>query len=141
MAQLMPHRNLLNSFSKLPVRMQKRVADFIDRFQQNPADPALHLHHLRESMVDPKVRGANLPDGYRAILIAPERGDTYLLVHIDTHDAAYAWARNKRFEVHERTGVFQMFNADEVREAAEEQRRESAAVADYPLSRLSDEDL
>jgi AAA domain len=141
MAQLMLHRNLLKSFGKLPVRVQRRVADFIDRFQQNPADPALHLHHLTESMVDPKVRGANLPDGYRAILIAPERGDTYLLVHIDTHDAAYAWARNKRFEVHERTGVFQMFNADEVREAAEEQRRESAAVPDYPLSRLSDEDL
>jgi len=141
MAQLMLHRNLLKSFGKLPVRVQKRVADFIDRFQQNPADPALHLHHLRESMVDSKVRGANLPDGYRAILIAPEQGDTYLLVHIDTHDAAYAWAQNKHFEVHERTGVFQMFNADEVREAAQEQRRGSAAVADYPLSRLSDEDL
>ena len=81
MAQLMLYRNLLKSFGKLPVRVQKRVADFIDRFQQNPADPALHLHPLRESMVDPKVRGANLPDGYRAILIAPERGDTYLLVH------------------------------------------------------------
>jgi hypothetical protein len=141
MAQLMLHRNLLKSFGKLPVRVQKRVADFIDRFQQNPADPALHLHHLRESMVDPKVRGANLPDGYRAILIAPEQGDTYLLVHIDTHDAAYAWAQNKHFEVHERTGVFQMFNADEVRAAAKEQRRESSTVADYPLSRLSDEDL
>jgi len=40
MAQLMLHRNLLKSFGKLPVRVQKRVADFIDRFQRNPADPA-----------------------------------------------------------------------------------------------------
>ena len=92
-------------------------------------------------MVDPKVPGADLPDGYRAIIIAPERGDTYLLVHIDTHDAAYAWARNKRFEVHEMTGVFQIFNADEVNAAVEDQRRDDRAAEDYPLVRLSDDEL
>jgi hypothetical protein len=60
MATLMMHRNLLKQFGKLPVRVQKRMADFIERFQSNPADPALHLHPLRETMVDPKVRGADL---------------------------------------------------------------------------------
>ena len=92
-------------------------------------------------MIDPKVRGADLPDGYLAIIIAPERGDTYLLVHIDTHDAAYAWARNKRFEVHEITGVFQIFNADEVTAAAEERKNDYTAAEDYPLVRLSDDEL
>lgn len=141
MATLMMHRNLLKQFGKLPVRVQKRMADFIERFQSNPADPALHLHPLRETMVDPKVRGADLPDGYRAIIIAPERGDTYLLVHIDTHDEAYAWARNKRFEVHEMTGVFQIFNAAEVNAAVEDPRRDDRAAHDYILVRLSDDEL
>jgi AAA domain len=141
MATLMMHRNLLKQFGKLPVRVQKRMADFIERFQSNPADPALHLHPLRETMVDPKVRGADLPDGYRAIIIAPERGDTYLLVHIDTHDEAYAWARNKRFEVHEMTGVFQIFNAAEVNAAVGDPRRDDRAAHDYILVRLSDDEL
>jgi hypothetical protein len=48
MATLMMHRNLLKQFGKLPVRVQKRMADFIERFQSNPADPALHLHPLRD---------------------------------------------------------------------------------------------
>jgi hypothetical protein len=141
MATLMLHRNVLKQFGKLPVRVQKRMADFIERFQRNPADPAIHLHALRETMLDPKVRGADFPDGYRAIVIAPERGDTYLLVHIDSHDEAYAWARNKRFEVHEVTGVFQIFNADEINAAAQEQHRASQSVVDYPLRQLTDDEL
>ena len=40
------------------------------------------------------------------------------LVHIDAHDKAYEWARNKRFEVHGMTGVFQVFDAEEVQAAA-----------------------
>ena len=118
MATLMLHRNVLKQFGKLPVRVQKRMANFIERFQQNPADPAIHLHALKETMLDPKVRGADFPDGYRAVIIAPECGDTYLLVHMDSHDEAYAWARNKRFEVDEVTGIFQIFNADEINAAA-----------------------
>ena len=72
-------------------------------------------------MADPKVRGANLPDGYRAIIIAPEKGDTYLMVYIDAHDKAYDWAKNKRFEMHPRTGVFQVFDVEEMVNAIEEQ--------------------
>jgi hypothetical protein len=141
MATLMLHRNLLKQFAKLPVRVQKRLAEFIERFQRNPADPAIRLHALKEATLDPKVRGAELPDGYRAIIIAPERGDTYLLVHIDTHDEAYAWARHKRFEVHEVTGVFQIFNAEEINAAAEQQRGTYREAEGHPLRRLSDEAL
>ena len=32
MATLMMHRNLLKQFGKIPVRVQKRMADFIERF-------------------------------------------------------------------------------------------------------------
>lgn len=141
MAQLMMHRNVLKSFHKLPTKVQKKVAEFMDRFQADPAEPALHVHKLDEMMVDSKVRGANLPDGYRAILIAPEKGDTYLMVHIDAHDKAYAWARNKRFEMHPKTGVFQVFDIQEI-EAAVDQQREAYAPADnYPLTCLSYDDL
>ncbi len=142
MANLMIHRNLLDKLNDLPLKVRKRVADFVGRFQANPQDPAIGLHALKEMMVDPKVRGAKLPDGYRAIIVAPLKGDTYLLVHIDSHDKAYQWARNKRFEVHAHTGCFQLFDLEEVKavEARPEWQVEVAEAA-YPLSLFTDDEL
>jgi mRNA-degrading endonuclease RelE of RelBE toxin-antitoxin system len=142
MAKLMVHRNILKNFSKLPSKVQKRVSELIEEFQQDPHSEAIGLHPLKEMMIDPKVRGVKkLPDGYRAIVIAPEKGDTYLLVHIDTHDQAYDWAKNKRFEVHEMTGVFQVFDAEEIESKAKETLQPKPKAADYPLRRLSDDEL
>lgn len=141
MAKLMLHRNLLKNFGKLPVKVQKRVSEWIDIFQRDPHDPSIGLHGLEEMMVDPKVRGGDLPGGYRAIVVSPDKGDTYLLVHIDTHDKAYAWARNKRFEVHESTGIFQVFDVEEIQAAAEKQNGVKPPLEDYPLSSLTDDDF
>lgn len=142
MAQLMVHRNILKHFHHLPSKVQKRISELIDEFQRDPHSPAIGLHPLPGTMLDPKVRGVKkLPDGYRAIVIAPEQGDTYLLVHVDAHDKAYDWAKNKRFEVHGMTGVFQVFDAEQVAAAARESHAPETAPLDYPLSQLSDEDL
>ena len=142
MAKLMVHRNILKSFHKLPSKVQKRVSELIEEFQHDPQSPAVGMHPLPGTMLDPKVRGVKkLPDGYRAIVIAPEKGDTYLLVHIDAHDKAYDWAKKKRFEVHGMTGVFQVFDAEEVQTVADEAAYEKPFLPDYPLARLSDEEL
>ncbi|MCP4754369.1 MAG: UvrD-helicase domain-containing protein [Proteobacteria bacterium] len=142
MANLMLHRNIFRNFSKLPLKIQKRLSEFIDKFQKDPSDGSLHLHSLKESVIDPKVRGANLSDDYRAIVIAPEKGDTYLLMHIDKHDAAYQWAKNKRFEIHRKTGVFQVFDVAEVEEIADDRGEEvPAPIDDYPLQTFSAEEL
>src|SRR5437868_688674 len=142
MARLMVHRNILKNFHRLPSKVQKRVSELIEEFQRDPHSEAIGLHPLKEAMLDPKVRGVTkLPDGYRAIVIAPEKGDTYLLVYIDAHDRAYAWAKNKRFEVHEMTGVFQVFDAEEVQNVASAAPQPTTAPTEYALSRLSDDDL
>lgn len=140
MARLMVHRQILKSFHKLPSKVQKRVAELIDEFQRDPMSPDIGLHPLKESMLDPKVRSVTkLPDGYRAIVIAPERGDTYLLVHIDSHDEAYQWARNRRFEVHEATGVFQVFDPEVVATLTPPQT--TTIQVTYPLDRFNDDEL
>ncbi len=144
MAQLMVHRNILKTFHKLPSKVQKRVSELISEFQEDPHSPAIGMHALPGTMLDPKVRGIRkFPDGYRAIVIAPDKGDTHLLVHIDAHDKAYDWAKNKRFEVHKMTGIFQVFDAEEVEQVVQEvsHEPEEAAVPDYPLAKLSDEEL
>jgi len=142
MAKLMVHRQILKTFHKLPGKVQKRVAELIGEFQQDPHSDAIGLHPLTASMLDPKVRSVTkLPDGYRAIVIAPEKGDTYLLVHIDTHDAAYAWAKNKRFEVHEMTHVFQVFDVESVQTAAQGTPPPEKSAPGYALCQFSDDDL
>ena len=94
-------------------------------------------------MRDPKVRGVKkLPDGYRAIVIAPDKGDTYLLVHIDAHDKAYDWAKNKLFEIHTMTGVFQIIDSIEVEQATQEPEfKQYETKPDYPLGGMSEEQL
>lgn len=141
MAQLMVHRDVLKNFGRLPVQVQKRIADFVDRFRDNPNDPALRLHSLKESMLDPKVCGAELPNGFRAILVAPEKGDTFIMVHVDKHDDAYAWAKNKRFEVHGATGVFQVFDSETVAAKTEASGGAPTGGVEYPLAHLSDDEL
>jgi hypothetical protein len=142
MATLMIHRQILKQFHKLPSKVQKRVAELIEEFQRDPYAEAIGLHPLPEMMLDPKVRGiTKFPDGYRAIVIAPDKGDTYLLVHIDTHDRAYQWARKKRFEVHEMTGVFQVFDAEELHTVVQETSQPALPTSRYPLSQLSDDEL
>ena len=142
MAKLMVHRNILKMFHKLPSKVQKRVSELIEEFQHDPQSPAIGLHPLPGTTLDPKVRGVKkLPDGYRAIVIAPEKGDTYLLVHVDAHDKAYEWAKNKRFEVHGMTGVFQVFDAEEVQSVAQEAVPAQPVIPAYPLAQLSDEQL
>ena len=141
MAKLMLHRQILRDFHKLPNKVQKRISEWIELFQKNPKDPSIGLHSVAEGMADPKVRGGDLPGGYRAIIIAPDKGDTYLLVYVDAHDKAYDWARNKRFEVHEMTGLFQVFDAQEFQTAIQERHEPAVPVSKYPLGKLSDDDL
>ena len=143
MAQLMMHRKILKHFHKLPSKVQKRVSELIDEFQRDPQSPAIGLHPLTDTMRDPKVRGVKkLPDGYRAIVIAPDKGDTYLLVHIDAHDKAYDWAKNKLFEIHKMTGVFQIIDSVEIEQATQVPKfKQFESKPDYPLGKMTEEEL
>ena len=142
-ATLLISSDIFRDLHKLPRQVQKRVAEFHREFQQNPDDPKLYVHKLDAFMTDSKVRGAEVTREYRAILIKPDQGNTWLLVKIDKHDDAYDWAKNKRFEVHQSTGVFQVFDKQEIEEVVEEKKSEFKRVFDqeYPLQRLTDDDL
>jgi len=142
MAELMLHREVLRNFGQLPQKVQKGISDLIRDFHVDHTSPSIGLHSLKATMKDPKVRGANLPEGFRAIVIAPEKGDKYLLMHVDKHDAAYAWAKNKRFEIHGATGVFQVFEVEEAERAVQSKATTKAPpVNEYPLNLLSDQEL
>ncbi len=116
MPQVAISDEFLKSFTKLPKQEQRRARKAIEKFRREPTTAALNYEPIH-NMVDKKVRTIRVSDAYRAIVIKPPKGDVYLVVWVDHHDEAMAWARKKRFEVNPRSGALQVF---EVRDAVAE---------------------
>lgn len=142
MSQLMMHRGVLKDFGRLPSKVQKKVYELIRKFEEDSTQASINLEHINAAR-DSKVRSARVGDDYRAIVIAPEQGDTFLLMHVDHHDEAYAWCKNKQFEAHGAIGTLQVFDVEEVGRvvAPPEQAESSVTEKHYPLDDLSDRDL
>ena len=143
MAQLMMHREVLKDFGRLPSKVQKKVYELIKKFEEDSTQTSIHLEPLAATR-DSKVRSARVGDDYRAIVIAPEKGDTYLLMHVDHHDEAYAWCKNKQFEAHGVLGTLQVFDVEEATRALEPEAKDAPVESQpltYPLDDLSDEEL
>lgn len=141
MAQLMLHREVLKGFGKLPSKVQKKIYELTRKFEEDSTQASIHLEHLSPMAKDPKVRSARVGDDYRAIVIAPEVGDVFLLMYVDHHDEAYAWCKNKRFEAHTATGTLQIFDVEETTAAAEEIQQTVAVRDRYVLDDLNDDEL
>ena len=77
-----------------------------------PHQPEGAGDQLRE---DPRRQGRQGPHGadrqkYRAVILHPEKGDVYVLVWVDNHDEAMAWAGKRGFEVNPVAGSLQVFS-------------------------------
>lgn len=143
MARLMWRRDLLEQLLHAPAKVKKKVSELHRKFEEDSTAAGLHLESVKGAR-DPKVRSARVGDDYRAIIIAPEQGDTYLLVHVDHHDEAYRWCRSKQFEAHGALGTLQIFDVEEVNRAvsAPALNVERSGPADhYPLDELNDDAL
>lgn len=106
--QLAMSADFLRAFSGLPKPLQKKTRTFIDKFRDNPDSPALNYESLH-AMRDSKVRTARIDQKYRAVIVHPDEGNLHLLVWVDNHNEAMAWAKNKVFEVNRYTGTFQVY--------------------------------
>lgn len=106
--QLAMSADFLRAFAQLPKQIQKKTRTWIDRFRANPDQASLNYESLA-AMRDPKVRTSRIDQKYRAVLVHPEQGNVCLLVWVDNHDEAMAWAKNKVFEVNRYTGTFQVY--------------------------------
>lgn len=141
MAKMMLHRDVLKSFGKLPARVQKKVYELTQKFEEDSTQASINLEHI-EAAKDPKVRSARVGLDYRAIVIAPEKGDVFLLMHIDHHDEAYRWCMNKRFEAHLALGTLQVFDVELAERSVTSSEVSSFEIEEgYVLQRLSDTEL
>ena len=100
--------DFFSAFAGLPSAQQAKVAKFITNFQKNPALPGINYEKIQDAR-DPYIRSVRIDDDYRGIVLKPERGNVYLLLWIDHHDAAYRWARRHRCTINAETGAVQLY--------------------------------
>jgi len=142
MPQVALSSDFLKAFANIPPKKQKTVREALEKFKRDPTSLAQNYEKIHD-VEDDKVRTVRCGIDYRAIVIAPPKGDVYLFAWVDHHDEAMAWARRKRFEVNQHTGTFQVYEvktaaaADDAPQAAAEARLVSSVESEViPKGRL-----
>lgn len=132
----------LDAFAALPRAQQKKVSKFMRKFRANPTDSSIDYESIN-TFKDPNMRTVRIDKAYRAIVLKPQQGNVYVLLWVDHHDEAHAWAQNKQVVIHPETGALQMLAAEEVEAPSVESVSEHPPPPDAkPLFRAwEDEDF
>lgn len=104
--------DFLKSFSGIPKKEQAKVREFFDKFRVDPASPAIHYEKIQKAK-DENIRSVRIDHDYRGIILKPASGNVYMLLWVDHHDKAYAWAENRIFTINAETGGLQVVNVEE----------------------------
>lgn len=99
----------LEGFARIPRSQQKKVNGFIRKFRADPTSAAINYEKI-QNFADKNLRTVRIGDDYRAIVLRPEQGNVFVLLWVDHHDEAMAWAKNKKVEVHPETGGLQVYS-------------------------------
>lgn len=104
--------DFLTAFAALPRQTQGKVTEFINKFRNNPNSPGINYEKLHDT-ADKKICSVRIDDTYRGIVARQEVSGVYLLLWVDHHDEAYAWAKRKKCEINPTTGNVQVFDVQE----------------------------
>lgn len=106
----------LQAFAAIPRARQKAVMAFVSKFRANPRAPGINYEVIHNAR-DKNFRSVRIDQNYRGIVLSPEQGNVYILLWVDKHDDAYAWAERHRCQIHPTTGTLQLFETEHELEA------------------------
>lgn len=101
--------DFLTAFAALPRQIQGKVTEFMNKFRNDPTFPVINYEKLNACQ-DKKICSVRIDDTYRGIVVRQPETGVYLLLWVDHHDEAYAWAKNKKCEVNPETGAIQIYD-------------------------------
>ena len=104
--------SFMESFAKLPRGQSRKVLDFVAKFRANPQSSGINYERIKTAC-QKNYRSVRIDKAYRGIVMAPDEGNVYVLLWVDHHDEAYAWAARTACEVHPQTGVLQLYESSE----------------------------
>lgn len=101
--------DFLTAFAALPRQIQGKVTEFINKFRNNPRSPGINYEKINNA-IDDRICSVRIDDTYRGIVVRQEKTGVYLLLWVDHHDDAYAWASRKKCVINPTTGNVQIFD-------------------------------
>lgn len=99
----------LDAFAKLPRQVQRKVTEFINKFRNNPCSSGINYEKINNA-VDNKFCSVRIDDTYRGIVVRQKKTGVYLLLWVDHHDDAYAWAQRRKCIINPNTGNIQVYD-------------------------------
>ncbi|MFI0978892.1 UvrD-helicase domain-containing protein [Streptomyces sp. NPDC021093] len=139
MAKLGIHKDFLMEFAKLEKPVQKRVHEVFDKFHEH-RHAGLHLEKLEKAR-DPRIRTIRINSFMRGVVLAPESGDSFLLLKVMPHDDAIAWAVKHRATVNSATKGIELRNDVALERATAGVRRLAETVPERLFGDVPDKEL
>ncbi len=97
--------------------VKEKLNDTYEKLLSSPDAKGLNYESLE--CADPSFRSIRVNQDYRIIL--SEQPNAYILLHVDNHDNAYAWAQNRKLTLNPITGYLEV--KDILRRAVSKQIR------------------
>lgn len=105
--------DFLTAYAALPRQKQGKVTEFFNKFRNNPTHPGINFEKINEG-IDKNICSVRIDDTYRGIIVREPKSNVYILLWVDHHDEAYAWAKRKKCSINKLTGSVQIFDVQEV---------------------------
>lgn len=106
MPKLAIARDFMPEYASLDRGVRRKVDELFPKFEEHTF-AGLHLEKLGAAR-DHRTRTIRVDDNYRGIVMAPDQGDTFLLVHVLKHSEADKWIARNRFGVNVATGALEV---------------------------------
>ena len=105
--------DFLTAYAAIPRQKQRKVTEFFNKFRNDPTHPGINFEKINEG-IDKNICSVRIDDAYRGIVVRERESDVYILLWVDHHNEAYAWARRKKCSINKITGSVQIFDVQEV---------------------------
>ncbi|WP_405437880.1 AAA family ATPase [Streptomyces avidinii] len=139
MATLGIHKDFLLEFAKLEKPVQRRVHEVFDKFREH-RHAGLHLEKL-ENPRDSRIRTIRISKFMRGVLLAPDSGDSFLLLKVMAHDDAIAWALSHRATVNSATQGIELRDDIALEQATADVRHAPTAAENRLFTDVADKEL
>src|SRR5690606_11340637 len=115
MPQLAIDATCLPQYDKLDGPTRERLRAVTRKFREMSwesllAHPDLRIRRLPHGQ-DPRIRTFRLSDTWTGVMLAPESGETFLLVHLLPKESAESWAADQRHDVNSVMGTLERRDA------------------------------
>ncbi|MFI6059220.1 UvrD-helicase domain-containing protein [Streptomyces sp. NPDC051286] len=130
---------------KLQGTVKQGVFDAWEKFErltldQLFKDQGLKLEALKQAK-DPQIRTIRIAQGTRGVVLAPDRGDTFVLLRVMPHDKAIAWAIKQKASINAVTRAVEIRDIAMLDDLTPAYERIAAAPDRRLFSKVSDGDL